>query len=142
MPSFSDQMKALTDEIFSVRDERADALAGMKKHTEELLGNARAFLKQLSDDHRAMAARMHSELATNHQERSAQVQAFRDHARRERHQAHERLRHMLDRNRADRRHFLDRMLHQFHQTQQQLAADFQAAAHTWEQLGQRRRPKS
>ena len=83
MLSFSDQMKTFVDDLIASREERFEAVTGVKEHTDELLSNARDFLQHLGEQRRTLAERSRSDLAANARRLSEQVKAFRESVHRE-----------------------------------------------------------
>lgn len=134
MPTFTDQMKTLTEAIRGGRADRSAAVARLQDHAEQVLSTAQAFMKRVSDDHQAMAREARSELAANRRGRSEEVHAFRAATRRDQRESRDRLRRLLDDNRAQRQECMGQMLHGFHEAQQRVAHDLHTAARLWHDL--------
>jgi len=108
MPTFSDQVQALCEAVFTAKCARASA-----------------------------AARLKADLAANCRERSEQVQAFRDRVRSEHRAAADRLRRTLQQNQQDRQQTVNSMLESFDQAQRAFGEQCQAASRAWREMQER-----
>ncbi len=134
MASFTDQMKALTDEISNTKNTMFSAVASIKGQTEQILGNAQSFMNRLSDEHRTMAAESKSDLAADRRSRSKQVRTFRASTRRQQGEARHELQEKLRRNTAERLRSMNHLRSGFQEAQQALANDLREAGRVWRQL--------
>lgn len=130
MPTFSEQVQALCEAVFTAKCARASAV-------DEILASSRQRQQNVRDDQDAAAARLKADLAANCRERSEQVQAFRDRVRSEHRAAADRLRRTLQQNQQDRQQTVNSMLEGFDQAQRAFGEQCQAASRAWREMQER-----
>jgi len=134
MHSFTERMKTMSEAILTSRRERCAAVAGVKEHTEQVLSEAEVFLQRLNQEHRDLAARTRSELASNRRDRSEQLRQFRDDVRRGHQETRDRLRQMLGNVRHVRQEHVGQLRQSFNECQRHLADDLREASRLWQQV--------
>ena len=137
MPSFSEQVRALCDEVFATKCARVAAVADFKAQTGQLLEADRAALQAVREEQAEAAARLKADLAANCRERSEGVQEFRNRVRTEHRAASDRLRQALQQNVHDRQETVSSLLEGFDQAQRAFAQECQTAARLWQEMTKR-----
>jgi len=133
MPTFSDQVQALCEAVFTAKCARASAAARLKAdlaaNCRERSDNCRerseqvqAFRDRVRSEHRAAADRLRRTLQQNEQDRQQTVN---------------RLRRTLQQNQQDRQQTVNSMLESFDQAQRAVGEQCQAASRAWREMQER-----
>ena len=127
MATFTENIKALTEELAGSAQTRGETLDSLRTETERLLSSAEELLQRLGREHDAMATQVRSTLSKERQEQVQQVAAAREQINQHFHELQERLRQTLRTCRQTRHDHLDHMLQGFEEARQALANDLQEA---------------
>lgn len=138
MTFFAEQMKTLADAIVTCTRERGEQLTGLRQDTANVLAEARSFLEQFGQEHRARTEELKRGLADNHRERSTRMQEQRQEYRQARRQNHEELQRMFTEANHQRHEQVNRLREYVQQSQRELADDFRRAREAWRTTAQTR----
>lgn len=131
MGFFAENMKRFTGEVAACHRERSAVLKRLRLEADDLRSDAQSFLRQLGDEHQAVAEHVRSTLANERRDRTQQVEALRHEFRDRFHKMREQLQQTLAHCRNARRDFLRHKFRDFRQSRRRLAGDLQDASRIW-----------
>ncbi len=131
MGTFTENMKALTDQLACCAHERADDLQALRTRTEGLLADAEEFLQHLSEEHEAMGTQVRETLSEDCRQRAEQVAEMREQISKRLQELQERFQETLRTCREARHEHVDHLLEGFEEARQELAKDLQEAGRVW-----------
>jgi len=134
MAEFADRMKSFTDHLRDSIQMRGEAISQVQATTKHLLDDARTFLGEITDDHRARAVDLRATLASHRTECRQNVAEMRhthqDSLKKMRGDLHE----LLSETRKTRQDAVHQMSQEFQETRQDLASDLREASNAWREF--------
>ncbi len=138
MTFFTEQMKALADDIRNTGQKRANFLTGVHERTEGLLSEARSFVQHLEQEHRTRTEELRNALGADRRQRFEQLETLRRANRQQRQALRRGIEELLDQARNNRRQQVHSLLRNCQETQQRLVHDLRQAGRIWRELTQTR----
>jgi hypothetical protein len=131
MAEFADRMKTFTDHLKSSIEMRGEALARVHAATDELLGDARTFLGNVTEAHGTMARELRETMEANRKDRCETVAEMRNNHQESLRSMRDDLNHMLSETRKMRCEDVNQLCTEFRDTRHALAKDLSQAASAW-----------
>jgi gas vesicle protein len=134
MADFADRMKTFTDHLKASIDSRGEALSRVHAATEELLGDARTFLGNVTEEHQTMARELRETMDAHREDRTQKVAEMRNNHQASLRAMREDLNHMLSETHKTRCEDVNQLCTEFRETRHALAKDLSQAASAWREF--------
>jgi hypothetical protein len=134
MADFVDRMKSFTDHLKSSIEMRGEALSRVHAATDQLLGDARTFLGNVTAEHKTMAEELHATMDSNREDRTQKVAEMRNTHQESLRTMRDDLNHMLSETRKMRSEGVSQLCTEFRDTRHALAKDLSQAASAWREF--------
>jgi ElaB/YqjD/DUF883 family membrane-anchored ribosome-binding protein len=134
MAEFADRMKSFTDHLRGSIQMRGEAISQVQATTKHLLDDARTFLGEITDQHRARAVDLRATLASHRTECRQNVAEMRQAHQGSLKKMRDDLHQLLSEARKTRQDAVHQMSQEFQETRQGLASDLHEASNAWREF--------
>jgi gas vesicle protein len=138
MADFADRMKSFTDHLESSIEMRGEALSRVHAATEQLLGDARTFLGNVTEEHKTMARELRETMDAHRKDRTETVAEMRKNHQESLNAMRDDLNHILSETHKTRCEDVNQLCTEFRETRNALAKDLSQAASAWREFAARR----
>jgi gas vesicle protein len=138
MADFADRMKSFTDHLESSIEMRGEALSRVHAATEQLLGDARTFLGNVTEEHKTMARELRETMDAHRKDRTETVAEMRKNHQESLNAMRDDLNHILSETHKTRCEDVNQLCTEFRETRHALAKDLSQAASAWREFAARR----
>jgi uncharacterized coiled-coil DUF342 family protein len=138
MAEFADRMQTFTDHLKTSIDMRGEALSRVHAATEELLGDARTFLGDVTEGHKTMARELRETMDAHRKDCCEKVAEMRNNHQESLRTMRGDLNHMLSETRKTRSENVNQLCTEFRESRDALAKDLSQAASAWRKFASSR----